>query len=517
MFGIPTTGLICAGLTGLGLTMGFAPFSQPLAGWLALIPLAYYGQRQRPDLRTSVALGWFAGVTHFLTAFSWLTTVTVAGWVVLCAYLAIYPALWFVFWVRLAGPASAVMTSGSNIFRAMAGASAWVVTEWLRGTVFTGFGWNTLGVSQGNQLILAQIADLGGALLVSWVVSMGSLTLTLTLRRFEMEIRGRQKWKPRWDFTAGVLVLGLTMVYGARTLLHPVAGAFHRLSYVAIQPAVPQDPWKSAKMSRVTEELTRWSQIALSGRNPVDLLVWPESLAGTGWREEPEYQKAIQSARRMGARSLLTGSLDIRGPETFNSALLFTGPEGRAPGIYDKTHLVIMGEYVPGAEIMPWLRKLVPPGGDLTAGREPGLLELDGCGVKVAPLVCFEDSVADVVRRAAQRGPHLLVNLTNDAWFGNSAGSRQHLENARMRAIESRLPLLRATNDGVTALVSPKGVILSELRDPQTGAVREPGFILGEIELTSPSATLYTRAGDWPVWISCAMVVLGLVRVRDVA
>jgi apolipoprotein N-acyltransferase len=196
---------------------------------------------------------------------------------------------------------------------------------------------------------------------------------------------------------------------------------------------------------------------------------------------------------------------------------LFTGPEGRAPGIYDKTHLVIMGEYVPGAEIMPWLRKLVPPGGDLTAGREPGLLELDGCGVKVAPLVCFEDSVADVVRRAAQRGPHLLVNLTNDAWFGNSAGSRQHLENARMRAIESRLPLLRATNDGVTALVSPKGVILSELRDPQTGAVREPGFILGEIELTSPSATLYTRAGDWPVWISCAMVVLGLVRVRDVA
>lgn len=517
MLGIPIKGLICAGLTGLGLTMGFAPFSQPLAGWLALIPLAYYGQRQRPDLRTSVWLGWFAGVTHFLATFSWLTTVTVAGWVVLCAYLAIYPALWFVFWVRLAGPASAVMTSGSNIFRAMAGASAWVVTEWLRGTVFTGFGWNTLGVSQGNQLILAQVSDLGGALLVSWVVSMGSLTLTLTLRRFEMEIRGRQKWKPRWDFTAGVLVLGLTMVYGARTLLRPVSGVFHRLSYVAIQPAVPQDPWKSAKMSRVAEELIRWSQIALTGRNPVDLLVWPESLAGTGWREEPEYQRAIQSARRMGARSLLTGSLDIRGPETFNSALLFTGPEGRAPGIYDKTHLVIMGEYVPGAEIMPWLRKLVPPGGDLTAGREAGLLELDGCGVKVAPLVCFEDSVADVVRRAAQRGPHLLVNLTNDAWFGNSAGSRQHLENARMRAIESRLPLLRATNDGVTALVSPTGVILSELRDPQTGSVREPGFILGEIELTSPSATLYTRAGDWPVWISCAMVVLGLVRARDVA
>ena len=516
MFGIPTIGWFCAGLTGLGLTMGFAPFSQPLAGWLALIPLAYYGQRQKPDLRGSFILGWFAGATHFLTTFSWLTTVTVAGWVALCFYLAIYPALWFVVWVRMAGGKSGPMTSFGNIFHAVVGASAWVVTEWLRGTVFSGFGWNTTGVSQGKLVVLTQIADLGGALLVSWVVVMGSLTLTLTARRFEMEIRGAQKWRPRWDFTAGVFVLGVTMVYGARTVLHPPAPPFRFLTYAAIQPAVPQDPWKSAKMTRVAEELTHWSEIALAGENPVDLLVWPESLAGTGWREEPEFQRAIQNARRMGARSLLTGSLDIRGSETFNSAVLFTGPEGRSPLVYDKNHLVIMGEYVPLAGVFPWLRKLVPPGGDLTAGKSVGILEVDGSGVKIAPLICFEDSVPEVVRRAAQKLPHLLVNLTNDAWFGNSAGSRQHLENARMRAIEVRLPLLRATNDGVTALVSPKGVILTELRG-ETGSVREPGLIRGEMELTEPRATVYTRWGDWAVWLSGGLILAGLITRRDAA
>ena len=212
----------------------------------------------------------------------------------------------------------------------------------------------------------------------------------------------------------------------------------------------------------------------------------------------------------MGARALLTGSLDVRGPATFNCAILFQGPEGRSPEIYDKTHLVVMGEYVPLAGMFPWLRKLVPPGGDLTAGKVPGLLSLESYGVRMAPLICFEDTVPRVVRRAAQQLPHLLVNLTNDAWFGTSAGSRQHLENARLRAVETRLSLLRATNDGVTALVNSRGVILAQVEDPETGSIREPGFLVGELELMEPEATFYTRWGEWPVWLSLVLVAVGL-------
>ena len=496
--------------------MGFAPFSQPLAGWLGLIPLAYYGVRQRPNLKQSFGLGWFAGATHFLTTFSWLTTVTVAGWFVLSLYMAIYPALWFVLWVRFAGGDPERMTSAGNIRHVVLGASAWVLTEWLRGIVFSGFGWNGLGVSQGNLLLLAQVADLGGVPLISWVVAFGGLTLTLTARRFELEIRGMQKWKPRWDFTAGVFVLGMTMVYGARGILRTDEKPFVTLRYAAIQPSVAQDPWRSAKMAKVAEELTRWSEIVLVGGGPVDLLVWPESLAGTGWREEPAFQTAVQKARRWGARSLLAGSLDIRGTETFNSAVLFTGEEGRPPQVYDKSHLVIMGEYVPLADIFPWLRKLVPPGGDLTPGKTPGVLELAERGVRVAPLICFEDSVARLVRRAAIQLPHLLVNVTNDAWFGSSAGARQHLENARFRAIETRLPLLRATNDGVTALIYPRGIILAEVWDAKRKSYQPPGFISGELELSEPKTTFYTRWGDWSVWVSMGLVLAGLIRFRDV-
>ena len=517
ILGIPITGWLCAGGSGLVLTLGYAPFSQPVAAWIGLIPLAYYGQRQQPGIREAFLLGWFFGFSHFLTSLSWLQTVTISGWAVLSAYLAIYPALWFVLWVRLAGRDPDRMTSWGNIRHSFLGASAWVLTEWLRGVVFTGFGWNSLGVSQGDLLLIAQVADLGGVLLVSWVVAFAGLTLTLTARRFELEIRGSQKWRPRWDFTAGVIVVGLTMVYGARTLLRPLPEPAVTLRYAAIQPSVPQDPWRSAKVSRVAQELKKWSELALVGGGPVDLLVWPESLAGTGWREEPELQAAIQAVRRMGARALLTGSLDVRGPETFNCAILFQGPEGRPAEVYDKTHLVVMGEYVPLAGVFPWLRKLVPPGGDLTAGKISGILSLESPSVRLAPLICFEDAVPRVVRRAAQKLPHLLVNLTNDAWFGASAGSRQHLENARLRAVETRLPLLRATNDGVTALISPRGVILAEVRDPETGSVREPGFLQGELELREPEATPYTRWGEWPVWLSMGLLAVGLRWRREPA
>lgn len=517
IFGIPITGWICAGGSGLLLSLGFAPFSQAIAGWVGLIPLAYYGQRQSPEPREAFLLGWFFGFSHFLTSLSWLQTVTIAGWAVLSAYLAVYPALWFVLWVRFAGRDPERMTSWGNIRHAFLGAAAWVLSEWLRGMVFTGFGWNSLGVSQGDLLLITQVADLGGVLLVSWVVAFAGLTLTLTARRFELEIRGSQKWRPRWDFTAGVIVVGLAMVYGARTLLRPLPEPVATLRYAVIQPSVPQDPWRSAKASRVADELRKWSELALAGAGAVDLLVWPESLAGTGWREEPELQAAIQTARRMGARALLTGSLDVRGPETFNCAVLFQGPEGRLPEVYDKTHLVVMGEYVPLADFFPWLRKLVPPGGDLTAGQKAGALSLEASGLRLAPLICFEDTVPRVVRRAARNLPHLMVNLTNDAWFGSSAGSRQHLENARLRAVETRVPLMRATNDGVTALVSPRGVITAEVRDPVSGSVREPGFLAGELGLSEPQATFYIRWGDWPVWVSMGLVVLGLWPRREPA
>lgn len=515
--GIPITGWICSGASGLILTLGFAPFSHAVAAWVGLIPLAYYGQRKKPDIREAFLLGWFFGFCHFLTSLSWLQTVTVAGWAVLSAYLAIYPALWFLLWVRLSDLDPDRMTSWGNIQHSFLGASAWVLTEWLRGVVLTGFGWNSLGVSQGELLLIAQVADLGGVLLVSWVVVFAGLTLTLTARRFELEIRGFQKWRPRWDFTAGVIVVGATMVYGARCLLRPPPEPVFRLRYAAIQPAVPQDPWRSAKVSRVAGELKKWSELVLIGGGVVDLLLWPESLAGTGWREEPELQMAMQSVRRMGARALLTGSLDVRGPQTFNCAVLFQGPEGVTPEVYDKTHLVVMGEYVPLAGIFPWLRKLVPPGGDLAAGQKPGILSLESPKIRLAPLICFEDTVPRVVRRAARRLPHLLVNLTNDAWFGSSAGSRQHLENARWRAVETRLPLLRATNDGVTAVINPRGAITAEVRDPMTGSVREPGFLMGELELSEPQTTLYIRWGEWPVWVSLGLVALGLWSRREPA
>ena len=186
----------------------------------------------------------------------------------------------------------------------------------------------------------------------------------------------------------------------------------------------------------------------------------------------------------------------------FNAAFLFD-PDGRFVATYRKRHLVVFGEYLPLARALPFLRRIIPVPGDFTPGDRAGSFELSEPRARLSPLICFEDVIPGLTRRSAGDDTDLLLNLTNDGWFGQSAAQWQQAANAVFRAVENGLPLVRCTNNGLTCWIDSRGRLRQVLRS-ESGSVYAAGFMIAKIPL-SPAGekremTFYHRHGDWFGW-----------------
>lgn len=245
-----------------------------------------------------------------------------------------------------------------------------------------------------------------------------------------------------------------------------------------------------------------------------DLLVWPES----GLPAELERPERVAEFIRKNRVPLIFNAVDSSQPSPsaepryYNTAFLMN-PNGL---IVDKAHkrrLVLFGEYVPMANKFPFLKALSPIGAGYTPGEEPGVLELDDPPIAVGALICFEDAFPSSAREAAQRNPDFLVNLTNAAWFGESKAQWQQARGAVFRAVETGLPLVRCTNNGITCWIDPYGRM-------RAGAMKSPadaykkGFQVAEVPLFHPSSTPYLREGDLFGWC-CVSVSLVLLLIRE--
>lgn len=502
-------------LTGLGLTGSFAPWAQAWLGWVSLIPLAAWFCWNRETWRRAGTMGFVAGLVHYLTSISWMTTVTPEGMVALSAVMAFYFALWTVFWSRIAGGPDGKYSTLINIRRCFLGACAWVAIEWLRGWLFTGFPWNFLGVSQAPMAVLCQIADLGGVYLLSGLIVFASLTFTVTIRRVELEMRSKMKVKAHLDFSLAMFLIGVTFLYGARVLLAPPA-AGERLHYLCIQPDLPQS------LERPTTTLEAMSRMeilmaeALKGRkreDMPDLVIWPETPIGSSYAEDPVFKGTVQRLTEGQPFALMLGSNDYAGSEIYNAALLLE-PETTDIQIYYKNHLVIMGEYVPLTREFPWLQQYSPLGSNYSAGSMPGILHLSKPALTFAALICFEDTVSRVARRSLLFHPRFFVNITNDGWFLRTGQSEQHLYNAMFRAIEFRRPLLRAGNNGVTAVISERGAVSNMLGSFGKKDYFGPGYLEGDIVIPEPPVTVYERFGEWVPLLGGMVTAWTLWRMR---
>ncbi|MEM9446335.1 MAG: apolipoprotein N-acyltransferase [Verrucomicrobiota bacterium] len=517
-FSITTnTGLIPYALaifSGLSLTLAFPPFEQDWLAWVALLPLAFLSAYRKVGIKESFCLGAIMGVVHYLTSLFWLTEVTWVGWIFLASYLALYPMVWFCFWCRLLDPIPDNFTSVYNISRAWLGASAWVCLEWLRGWLFTGFPWNNIGVSQVKVVGLTQIAEVGGGLIISWLVVQAGLTICLTIRRLHLEATRKQRTRAHMEFTCSALLIGISLSYGMDKIFSEEE-VKKQITVLAVQPDLPQDPWKAGVSLEESiaklEVLTQVGLMQYQGEDEIDLIIWPETPVPHEIISHGAFHEMMVDLNARTSNRLLLGSNVSLGYDSFNAAVLFEGLD-EDPEFYYKMHLVPFGEFLPGRDLIPFLRKFIPIPKDFSSGTDLNPMELEDKSISIIPLICFEDIFSYLVRKKANQGGDLLVTITNDGWFNRSAESKQHLWNAIYRAIEVRRPMVRVGNNGVTCLISSNGFIEEKLADPVSGSTHDAGYLYLTVEMPPPEQTLYMKFGDWVPMVSFIMCLWWFLR-----
>ena len=533
---------LAAVLSGLLYAACFAPFNYDWLCWIALIPLLaaiwFSGQGTRRRWARDILLGYLAGISFFWTVFSWLRTVTVPGWLLVGAYMSLYIALWS--WLcgllrprprqlrekpiegldavnRRLNEKYAVqrgsdhvesslqidsterrspwLSSINNLRVALLLAAAWVGQEWLRSIVFSGWGWNTLGHSLHRQLVLIQIAEFTGVPGLSFMIAFTNVILLASIRRFILETRIKPM-RPHFDLTLTMAGIVGVMSFGVHALRMRRDGK--PLNVALVQPNVPREEKFTVEFaSKTFDQFTRLSRPALETNVRADLLVWPESaMPGPVLGDERSY-RFVMDFSAAAKTDLLLGTIDQDETHAYNAAMLVSDG-GAHTQIYRKVHLVPFGEYIPGRHTIPLLARVVGDQvpDDFSFGKEYTVFKLTNGKATAAPLICFEDTIGDLARQFVRAGANLLVNVTNDGWFLRSAGSQQHLANAIFRCVETRLPMVRAANTGVTCFVNEFGNITQTLVD-ETDSQFTEGTLTGQVMIVaSPELTFYVRHGE---------------------
>lgn len=537
-------------LSGVILVFAFPRWNSNLAVWLWAFPLLAVlwpwrdveGVKVRPFWR-----GYLAGLAFFLPNLYWVrhSSRVIGGardesWVGLgpellgfgaviglSAYCAVYFGLWAWFTHRHARPTVEKLTKATwqasvlhSLTCAFLASAAWVACEWLRSTtVFTGFGWNGLGVALHKNLVLIQAADLVGVMGLSFLPMFVACTAWNLLTRLVFAYRGEGTCKTRLDLTIALILLLVTAGYGMLKVTEKSKDDI-KVRTVLIQPNVAQvDAWTGRLAEQIYERLNKFTRMYASAREgitPTDLVIWPESALPVNLNDHygqlPEgwHTRYFDGLLHSGDFGLLTGTeLYDADDKGHVSVVLFRGNADNRQE-HHKVHLVPFGEYLPLRNIPPFsfLKGVLP--GDFEPGKSTEPLHLTQPDVQIIPLVCFEDTVGRVARRFVREAPQMLVALSNDGWFLQSEETEVHLANAIFRAIELRRPMARASNVGVSCFIDTHGRVTSRLDDPDTGTSFLEGVLPGEVNVPRAGVmTLYARFGDWfavSLLILCSVV-----------
>jgi apolipoprotein N-acyltransferase len=477
---------LVAVLLGVLVTAALPPVTVlPLAviGFTGLIWLLDGAQRRI----TAIGIGWWFGVGHSATAYYWIANsllVDIAryGWLyppamaTIAAGFALFPAL-------VAGIA---WTWRPGVARIVAFGTAWVGVEWLRSWIFTGFPWNLMGTALDLDVRLLQPAAFAGVFGLSAIVM--AVCLAPAIAGYAAPGRGLRR--AAFACLAGLLAIVLVGAYGACRLgsaevAPDPASPMIRL----VQPNIQQNlKWRPDLQD--SQIATHIAESRLQNGTDPRVVVWPESAIPYQFFRDPDIRREIAAAVPPGGL-LIAGT--VRGergadgePRYFNS-LVALDETGEVVAVYDKQHLVPFGEYVPLRGILP-IDKLTPGTTDFSAGPGPRTIDLPDLP-PFSPLVCYE-AIFPAEAVDPDRRPAWLLNITNDAWFGVSSGPYQHLAAARLRAVEQGLPLLRAANTGISAVIDAQGRYIDRLGLNRQGVIDAP--------LPPPMApTIYSRWGNW--------------------
>jgi apolipoprotein N-acyltransferase len=491
-------------------------FTFPVLVWLIDGAVAN-GPDARARARAAALVGWWFGFGYFAAGLFWIGEAFLVeadkfAWALPIAVTAL-PAGLALFYALATAAASLVWRHGLS--RIIWLAVALALAEWLRGHVLTGFPWNVLGYALTWPLPLMQTAALFGIYgLTLWAVVLCATPLVAVT-----ELAPERKGTLAGVLGAVVLALGGLYAYGALRLSHDPLPMRDGVHLRLVQPSVPQrEKWRPENQRAIFADHLNLSRTNAAGARDdlagVTHVVWPEAAMPFLPLDHPEALQAIGELLPEGT-SLLSGALRVQWPadttqpgakrEAFNSLMVFDA-NGALASVYDKIHLVPFGEYLPFQGFLEsiGLEQLSRMRGGFSAGPTPRpLLHVPGLP-PLGVLICYEAVFPAAVVQGDER-PGVLLNVTNDGWFGNTTGPRQHLQQARVRAVEEGLPLIRVANNGISAMIDPEGRLLQQL------GLNERGVIDTGLPQALPPPP-YARYGDLLfVFILALFSVTGLL------
>lgn len=560
------------------LWLSFMPVDWSCLAWIALVPLSQLLRIKSLPPRAYLVT-WSMAFVWAVCTLQWMRLGHPAMFLALVA-LAFYVAMYVPAFVWFGRRCVAMRMPAW-----LAVPIVWTALEYVRSWMITGFAWYFLGHSQYRWSSLIQVCDLAGVYAVTFAIALvtGAIAVNIPpawLQRLKLSVDTentvpsvfRIQWIP--VITAAAVLIGLVgygLVRRTPTEQFP-AGPVFALIQGNFTPDMKQDEAEDTTRYRLHDSLTREAVLLQP-----DFIVWPETMFPTpmrsvaagvtdkqileqlprqllqsygsdtdpliqNWRAE-DVQKRLQMHAQASGAALVIGVESVVAEKdrlkVYNSAA-FARPDLGYSGRYDKIHRVVFGEYIPLKSIFPWLHKLTPFGSTFGIDEGESVRMFEYGGHRIAPLICFEDTVSDLVREiAAQRdeagnGCDVLVNLTNDAWFHGSSELDQHLIAAAFRCVETRMPMVRCVNGGISAFIDGNGQIrdpaeihvmkepfdglqvqlepVAGLRDPATGHWRRQfsGIIFGQAPL-DPRESLYVEHGDWFAAICLALSLLAVV------
>jgi len=465
--------------------------------WVSLVPVFVVALTRAP--RQAFFDGWLHGVVFFALLLRWLDhtfrTYSTIPWpltwlpiVALAAYCGLYTALVAaaVSWLcRRTGPRAGLAVAPF----------LWVAGEWVRGHFLSGFPWGLLGYSQAFALPVIQIAEWTGVYGVSFLVVTANAWLAGALSL------GWRRAAGGLAAAAALLLVAVAVGWQALT-----ASAQGTLSVGVIQPSIDQArKWDSGALTQ-TLEVYRRLTLEVRPASP-SLVVWPETAAPLFLRREPVVLRWLQALSGEVGTPILLGALDAEASARpyFNSAFFLTEQGIKAK--YDKIHLVPFGEYVP----LPWLLGVVRRWAEFISELEAGTARtvFPFGNTPFGVVICYEGLFPELFREFVGNGARFMVNMTNDAWFGETSGPWQHLAVLPLRAVENRVAIARAANTGVSAMIEPSGRIRQVL------GLFERGVVADRVAIRTRT-TFYTRYGDVFAYacLGLSLGALGLAVLR---
>ncbi len=462
-----------------------------ILAWIALIPFFMAVDNERP--RASFGIGYGTGFLFFLGMFFWLRYVTYLGMFLMVAYFALYFAVFAYVY--------ALWQKEKFLNRLFFLSSAWVALEYIRGHLLSGLNWVSLAHSQYKNLIFLQSADITGAAGLSFLIVM----VNLFLKEIFLDTKGKINFdRPERNLSVGIVgvVLILTFAHGVYHLQKHNGTA--KIKIAVIQPNIPLSiHWDLSRRAEIVDKHINLTSQALS--DGPGLIVWSETAFPGLVDDAPQLFEKIKHFAGQIQIPILMGVITTDGLRYFNSAVLIS-KDGTVTKQYDKLHLVPFGEYIPFRKTFPLLEKIVPID-DFTAGSEYTLFSIQK--YHVAALICFEDTIPELARHFTRRGADLLINITNDAWFGDTKAPFLHLANSVFRAVENRRALVRSANTGVSAFVDTHGRIIDSVKTAEGKKVDIEGVSVAEVAFNTEQ-TFYSKFGDVFTYLCFGCILWGI-------